>query len=291
MNGMDGAVTCVVTGGTSGIGREVALLLARRGAAVTIVGRNPERAAATVEDLRRAGARSAQAVLGDLSAQAEVRRIAAALLASHPRIDVLVNNAGGLFLRRRSSVDGVEMTWALNHLSCFLLTLLLKPRLVSSAPARVVTVASEAHVTARLRLDDPAAVTGAAAYGQSKLANVLFTRALARRLQGTGVTANAVHPGRVASGFGANNGLLWTVVKPFVHRRALSPEVAAPSVARLAIDASMAGISGRYFERDREVAPAPHAQDDLAAERLWTLSARMVGLELDEPSRGRLAAR
>ena len=137
--------TCVVTGGTSGLGREVALLLARRGAAVTIVGRNPERAVATVADLRLAGAIRAHAVVGDLSAQADVRRIAADLLSSHPRIHVLLNNAGGLFLRRTLSADRIEMTWALNHLSCFLLTLLLRPRLEASAPARIVNVASEAH--------------------------------------------------------------------------------------------------------------------------------------------------
>ena len=286
----DGA-TCVVTGGTSGLGREVALLLARRGAAVTIVGRNPERAVATVADLRLAGARRAHAVVGDLSAQADVRRIAADLLSSHPRIHVLVNNAGGLFLRRKLSVDGIEMTWALNHLSYFLLTLLLRPRLEASAPARIVNVASEAHAAGRLRFDNPAAVTGPAAYQQSKLANVLFTHALARRLRGTGVTVNAVHPGRVESGFGTNNGWLWTVAKPFVHRRAMTPEEAAPAIARMAIGPSMAALSGRYFDRDREATPAPQALDDVAAERLWTMSARMVGLELDEPSSSLAAAR
>jgi retinol dehydrogenase 12 len=267
---------CIVTGGTSGIGREVALLLARAGVAVTIVGRHASRAAATVADLRLAGARSADAVIGDLSSQRDVRRMAGDLLGRHARIGALVNNAGALFLRRQQSADGLEMTWALNHLSYFLLTTLLLDRLIASAPARVVNVASEAHAHGRIRFDDPCAASRAEAYAQSKLANVLFTRALARRLAGTGVTANAVHPGRVDSGFGANNGWIWTVARPFVHRHAIAPPEAAPAVAALVLAPELEGVSGRYFDRGHESAPGPQATDENVEERLWVLSECMV---------------
>jgi NAD(P)-dependent dehydrogenase (short-subunit alcohol dehydrogenase family) len=206
-------------------------------------------------------------------------------------VHALVNNAGGLFLWPAASADGIEMTWALNHLSYFLLTNLLLATLQQSAPARIVNVASEAHARGRIDFDNPGRVRGAAAYYQSKLANVLFTRELNRRLLDTGVTANAVHPGRVASGFGFNNGWVWRIARPFVQRGAITPEAAAPSVARLVVDPALAQVSGRYFDFMHDAPPAPQALDGDAGERLWTTSARMVGLELDEPSSSLSAAR
>jgi retinol dehydrogenase-12 len=268
---LDGKL-CVVTGGTSGIGRATAILLGRAGASLVLVGRSAahgREAAAAVTD---AGASAVDVLLGDLSERDEVRRIADQILCRHRRVHALVNNAGGLFLWRQLIADGVEMTWALNHLSYFLLTALLRDRLLESAPARVVNVASEAHASGVIKLDDPGRLRGARAYQQSKLANVLFTRALAKRLHGTGVTVNAVHPGRVDSGFGSNNGWIWRLVRPIVHRNTITPEEGAIAVARLVADPRLDQVSGRYFDSAYEAAPAPQAMDDTLAERLWTLS-------------------
>jgi NAD(P)-dependent dehydrogenase (short-subunit alcohol dehydrogenase family) len=278
MGALDGR-TCVITGGTSGIGRAVALALAAEGATLVIVGRRAAHADAAVAAARRAGARDVDAVLGDLSSQQDVRRIAAEIGRRHACVHALVNGAGGLFLRRIRSADGIEMTWALNHLSPFLLTNLLLERLERGAPARIVTIASDAHAHGRIDFDDPSRRRGAAAYAQSKLANVLFTRGLAGRLRDRGVAANAVHPGRVASGFGWNNGVIWRLARPFVHGGAMTPDAAAPDVARLVADPALAGVSGRYFAAGKVVEPAPQALDDDAVERLWTLSARMTRLD------------
>ena len=285
---MSGALdgrTCVITGGTFGIGRAVALALAREGASLVLVGRTAGHADDTVAAVRRAGARSAERLLGDLSSQQEVRRIAAEIRDRYECVHALVNNAGGLFLWPADSADGIEMTWALNHLSPFLLTNLLLDTLRRSAPARIVNVASEAHARGRIDLEDPGRVRGAAAYYQSKLANLLFTRELNRRLLDTGVTANAVHPGCVASGFGFNNGWIWRIARPFVQRGAIRPEAAAPSVSRLVIDPALAQVSGRYFDFMDDAQPAPQALDEEVGHRLWTLSARMTAL-LDGSTQG-----
>jgi retinol dehydrogenase 12 len=249
---------CLVTGATSGIGAVTAEALARQGATTILVARNPTRGAATVERIRQGtGNPQVEVLLADLSAQAEIRRLAREVQSRYPRLDVLVNNAGALFSGREVSADGIEMTWALNHLAYFLLTTLLLDTLRASAPARVVNVSSDAHRHARLRFDDLQGQQdygGWRAYAQSKLANVLFTYELARRLAGTGVAANAVHPGFVATNFARQNrsltALLFRALQPVV---ALSPEQGAETVIYLATAPEVAGVSGQYFVKRRAV--------------------------------------
>ncbi len=205
---MDGKI-CVVTGATSGIGRETALALARLGAEVALCARDEGRGAAVREEVARVAAGPAPRLfVADLASLAQVRRLAAELAAALPRINVLVNNAGAIHMKRKHTVDGHETTFAVNHLAPFLLTSLLLPTLRASAPSRVVTVSSDAHRSGRIDFDDLMGAkdyAGMRAYAQSKLANVLFAYELARRLEGTGVTSNALHPGVVATGFGRND--------------------------------------------------------------------------------------
>ena len=219
-------------------------------------------------------------LLADLSSMAEVRRLAEAFKGRYGRLDVLVNNAGAIFVRRQNTVDGYEMTFALNHLSYFLLTNLLLDLLKASAPSRIVNVASDAHEGAKLDLDN---LNGGRfftvqAYGRSKLANILFTYELARRLEGTGVTANALHPGFVATGFGANNGALTRIFMRLSHLFALTPAQGADTVIYLASSPDVEGISGRYFVRRQAVPSSPASYDEATARRLWEISAQMTGL-------------
>src|SRR5262245_57383193 len=205
---------CLITGATSGIGWETAKALASQGAMVALVGRDPERTQNAIDRIR-ASAPNAQleSYRADLSAQEQVRRLAQEFQSRHTRLDVLINDAGAVFTTRKESVDGIEMTLAVNHLAPFLLTNLLLGTLKASAPSRVVTVSSGAHLGAKIHFDDLQLAHGYGpwrAYGQSKLMNVLFTNELARRLAGSGVTANALHPGFVASNFGKTEGALWT---------------------------------------------------------------------------------
>jgi NAD(P)-dependent dehydrogenase (short-subunit alcohol dehydrogenase family) len=204
---MDGK-TCLITGATSGIGKETAFGLARLGARVVIVGRDPDRTRAAADWIRReTGSEQVSFLLADLSSQSEVRGLAREFKDKYSRLDVLVNNAGGIFTRRETTVDGFERTWALNHLAYFLFTQELLELLKASAPARIVNVASIMHTGGLIDFGDlqgEKSYSGIRAYSQSKLANVLFTYALARRLEGTGVTANCLHPGGVATGFGQN---------------------------------------------------------------------------------------
>jgi NAD(P)-dependent dehydrogenase (short-subunit alcohol dehydrogenase family) len=217
----------------------------------------------------------------DLLRMGEVRRLGGELLDSYPRIDVLVNNAGALFRERAVTEDGLERTFALNHMACFLLTDLLRERLVASAPARVVSVASRAHQQASgLDLDDlnlERGFSGWTAYCRSKLANILFTRALARRLAGTGVTANCLHPGFVASRFGDNNrgAFRWGIG---IAKRlfAISEAQGAETIVYLASDPAVAGITGGYFANSRPATPSRAAQDDAVAERLWEISGKLA---------------
>ncbi len=264
----------LVTGGTNGIGKVTARELARKGAAVTIVGRNAEKTRAVADELGVAF------ILADLSEQAEVRRAAAEFRAGHPQLHILVNNAGGVFSPRQESVDGIEMTWALNHLAYFLLTRELLGALRAGPGARVVNVSSGAHEGGRLNWPDlefKAGYRAFQAYSQSKLANIVFTRELARRLRGTGVTANALHPGFVSTGFGHNNGGWMTGALNLMRPLAISDEEGARTSIFLASSPLVEGVTGRYFTKEREVQPSPRALDDAAAARLWAVSEEMVG--------------
>jgi NAD(P)-dependent dehydrogenase (short-subunit alcohol dehydrogenase family) len=280
---VSGTSVCLVTGATAGIGLATARALAAAGHHVIIGARTEARG----EEARRAvaaatGSGRLEVAVADLSVQAEVRRLAERVAASHPRLDVLLNNAGGVNLRRGETADGIERTWAVNHLAPFLLTNLLTDLLVASAPARVVTVSSDAHVGATLDLDDPEyrrrRYSAMGAYGQSKLANVLFSNELARRLDGTGVTANSLHPGLVGSNFGTSAGfplsLGWRILRPF----ALSPEQGARTSVYLATSAEVADVSGGYFFRSRPAQPNPAARDAALAGLLWERSSGMTGL-------------
>ena len=271
---------CLITGATSGIGEVTARELARRGMHVIIVGRSAERVAATVARIKQATGVDVETLIADLSSQAGVRSVAETFLQRYQRLDVLINNAGGFFASRQISADGIELTWALNHMSYFLLTNLLIDTLRASAPARVVNVSSDAHRGGVIRWDDllfTRGYNGWAAYAQSKLANILFSNELARRLEGTGVTSNALHPGFVATRFAHNNGIIWGGLMALMQRLfAITPEEGAQTSIYLATAPEVAAISGRYFVKSRETSPAPQAQDMAAAARLWEISERMV---------------
>jgi len=271
--------TVVVTGATAGIGRVACERLAAMGASLALVARDRSRVEALAATLTRAGAPFVGVHIADLSRLAEVRRVAGEL-ASLPRIDVLLNNAGAIFNRREQTADGFERTFALNHLAYFTLTNLLCDRLKATAPARVVNVASEAHRGAALAFDDLQTARGYSgwlAYKRSKLCNILFTRALTRRLVGSGVTANALHPGFVATNFGNNNGGVFRVgigiAKQFM---AIPPADGAKTPVYLASAPEVANLSGLYFDKCAAREPSAEAQDDEAAERLWHESVRMT---------------
>ncbi|MGQ9547930.1 MAG: SDR family oxidoreductase [Roseiflexus sp.] len=271
---------CLITGATSGIGEVTARELARQGMHVVIVGRSRERVAATVARIKQATGIEVETLIADLSSQTGVRSVADAFLRRHQRLDVLINNAGGFFASRQVSADGIEMTWALNHMSYFLLTNLLTDILRASAPARVVNVSSDAHRSGVMRWDDlqfTRGYNGWAAYAQSKLANILFSNELARRLAGTDVISNALHPGFVATRFAHNNGFLWGGLMALMQRLfAITPEEGAQTSIYLATAPEVATMSGQYFVKSRETSPAPQARDMEAAARLWDISERML---------------
>jgi NAD(P)-dependent dehydrogenase (short-subunit alcohol dehydrogenase family) len=269
--------TVVLTGATAGIGKAAALALARRGARLVLVCRSAERGRAVLEQVRTAGRGAASELLGmDLASLASVRIGAAELLRRHDRLHVLINNAGVWPPRRQLSADGFELTFAVNHLAPFLLTRLLLPALRAGEPARIVNVASEAHRRGRLRWDDlqlERRWSGGAAYAQSKLANILFTRELARRLEGSGVVANSVHPGFISSELGRQ---LSSPVRWAFRLFGGKPEDGARGPVRLAASADLAGVNGRYFDRTREATPSRAALDDAAAARLWEISEQLT---------------
>jgi NAD(P)-dependent dehydrogenase (short-subunit alcohol dehydrogenase family) len=278
---MNGKI-CLVTGGTNGIGKATAQALAQMGATVVIVGRNAPKTAQVVEEIRAAsGNKNVDSLLADLSSQEEVRRLADDFKHKYPHLHVLLNNAGAVFLQRQLSVDGIEMTFALNHLAYFLLTNLLLDTLKASTPARIINVSSDAHTYGKIEFDNLQGERryGASAYGNSKLANILFTMELARRLEGTGVTVNALHPGFVATGFGKNNGkviaALVSIFAPLVGR---SPAKGAETANYLASSPSVEGMTGKYFYDSHVISAAPQATDMGVARKLWDVSAEMVHL-------------
>jgi NAD(P)-dependent dehydrogenase (short-subunit alcohol dehydrogenase family) len=216
-------------------------------------------------------------LIADLAVQADVRRLAADIVQRYPRVDVLINNAGAMFARRQLTIDGIERTWAVNHLAPFLLTTLLRERLETSAPARVITTASAAHYGAHIPFADldaarKYAALGFGRYGETKLANVLFTAELARELAGTGVTANCFHPGVVATGFNFNNGPLMSLAMWVTKAFARSPERGAETLVWLADSAEVTQVTGGYFFDKRLVRPSPQARDAEVAQRLWQVS-------------------
>ena len=279
--GMAGKV-CLVTGATSGIGLAAARELARLGATVILVARDKAKGAATVEALRNeTGNDQLSLLLCDFSSQASIRTMASAFLAAWPRLDVLVNNAGGIQGQRRLTEDGLEMTFAVNHLGYFLLTALLLERLKASAPARIVNVASAAHRGGRLDLEDLQSerrYRSFAVYSASKLANIAFTFELARRLEGSKVTANCLHPGVVGTGFGASGTRLLAFLMKLGRPLLTSPKRGAETIVYLASSPEVAGISGRYFSRCKPVGPSRAAQDAAPARKLWQASERLTGL-------------
>jgi retinol dehydrogenase-14 len=273
--------TVVVTGGTGGIGKATAVGLATLGAHLAITGRNRERTEEATREIRAAGGGQVDAFVTDMSAQSEVRRLADEVLQRLPRIDVLINNVGGYWNTRHVTADGLERTFALNHLAPFLLTHLLLDRLSHSHPARVVTVASHAHAQGRIDFDDLQgewSYSGARAYNQSKLANVLFTYELARRLPATSVTANALHPGVVSTAFGAEDpGRVQRLFVPFMRPLMKDPAGGAVTSIHLASDPELEQVTGRYFAKSRPKTSSTRSHDDAVAAQLWQVSADLVG--------------
>ncbi|HEY1506901.1 MAG TPA: SDR family NAD(P)-dependent oxidoreductase [Stellaceae bacterium] len=273
--------TCVITGATDGIGLEAAAGLGALGARLVLVGRNRAKGEVVLAALRqRVPGIVAEMHYADLSRRDEVQRLASELLAAAPRIDVLLNNAGAFFEKRAVIGDGLEQTFALNHMGYFRLTAPLRERLIASAPSRIVNVASEAHRNAALDFEDlqtANAYSGWKAYQRSKLANILFTRALARRLAGTGVTANCLHPGFVATGFGNNNRGLWGIgIRLGKLFAAIPVPRGAETPVYLASAPEVEGVSGKYFDKCRERDPNAAARNDADAERLWEVSERLA---------------
>jgi NAD(P)-dependent dehydrogenase (short-subunit alcohol dehydrogenase family) len=272
----------LITGATSGIGYETARGLAKTGAQVVIAGRDERKCRQSVETIRKESSNpQIEYLLADLSSQAQVRRLASEFKERFDRLDVLVNNAGAFFLRREESVDGIEMTFALNHLAYFLLTNLLLDTMRASAPARIVNVSSNAHLGFEMNFDDLQARRGYnswRAYGQSKLANLLFTYELARRLGGSGVSVNALHPGFIATGIGKNNGWIARLAMWLVDFGARKPQEGAQTALYLATSPEVEGVTGKYFIDCHEVSSSPASYDRQAAGRLWQISEEMTGL-------------
>lgn len=274
--------TVLVTGGTGGIGLATAVGLAGMGARIAISGRNRERAQAAARQIASAGAGEVDVFVADLSSMAEVRRLADELLARLSVIDVLVNNVGGYWRTRHVSADGLERTFALNHVAPFLLTALLLDRLKASASARVVTVSSNMHALGKMDFDDlqgERSYSGGRAYNQSKLANLLFTYELARRLEGSSVTATALHPGVVRTSFGAEDParlqhVLLPVMRPFMK----SPARGAATSIHAASAPELETVTGQYFANGKLKRSSTRSHDEVAADRLWRASVDLAGL-------------
>jgi NAD(P)-dependent dehydrogenase (short-subunit alcohol dehydrogenase family) len=274
--------TVLITGANQGIGKATAIALAKKGARVVIVARNPEKGRAALAEVQAAGGGGdrAELIVADLSSQEQVRRVAAEFRSKHDRLDVLINNAGVFVPERHTTVDGLEESFGLNHLGYFLLTQELLDLLRKSAPARIINVSSEAHRGATMQWDDLQferhRYRGMKAYQQSKLANVLFTYELARRLEGTGVTANALHPGVIASGFGQTYGGAMSVLVKIARPFLLTPEQGAQTTIYLASSSEVEGVTGKYFSRCKPVRSNAVSYDEASQRKLWALSEQLL---------------
>jgi NAD(P)-dependent dehydrogenase (short-subunit alcohol dehydrogenase family) len=271
--------TVVITGATSGIGEVAADRLAAKGARIVFIARDQKRGEETLKHLNAiAPGQAHKAYYGDLSRLSEMKRVGAEIAAGEPTIDVLINNAGAAFMTRQATEDGLEKTFALNHMSYFVLTELLRPRL--GAGGRIVSTASTAHRGTHLDFDDLQSekkYSGFSVYGRSKLCNILFTRELARRRAGTGITANCLHPGFVATRFGNANGGLFAIALGLAKNFALSPEQGASTIIYLASSPDVENTTGLYFDKCKPVTPSREAQNDVDAKRLWDVSAKIAG--------------
>jgi NAD(P)-dependent dehydrogenase (short-subunit alcohol dehydrogenase family) len=282
---MNGKIV-MVTGATDGIGKESARALAGKGATVIVVSRNPQKCEATVAEIKnQTGNANVEAMPADLSWQHDIHELARRFVDRYPRLDVLLNNAGAIFASRQVSKDGIEMTWALNHLNYFLLTHLLLDALKAVPAARVVNVSSGAHHMGRINFDDlqgEKRYSGWTAYGNSKLANVMFTYELARRLDGTRVTTNVLHPGSVGTSFGRNNGGVWNAALKLIGRFNLSPADGAKTSIYLASSPDIAGVTGKYFDNCKAVSSSNASYDVAVQKRLWDVSAAMCGVSVSQ---------
>lgn len=278
---------CMVTGATSGIGKVTAQILAQQGATVIVVGRNPEKGATTVSQIKQqTGNPAVEFILADLSFQQEIHQLVEKFKSRYQRLDVLVNNAGALFRKRQENADGIEMTFALNHLGYFLLTNLLLDTLKSSVPARIVNVSSGEHKRVKPNFDDlqgKQKYNSHHAYKQSKFTNVLFTYELARRLAGTGVTVNTMSPGITKTKLGLEDGGFPALMKRLLNFLAgKSPEEGAQTIIYLATSPDVEGVTGKYFEKQEAVPSSDDSYDKDAAHRLWQVSAELTGLPVDD---------
>lgn len=278
--------TVLISGATNGIGKQSALELAKMGAKVVIIGRSKTKTDEALREIQSgSGNKDVHALLADLSSMAEVRRVADEFKKQFSRLDVLLNNAGGVFSTRQETVDGYEMTFALNHLSYFLLTNLLLDTIKASAPARIVNVSSDAHTGGSINFSDLQFKTsgysmgGFKAYSQSKLMNIMFTYELARRLAGTNVTANALHPGFVNSGFGRNNKGLMQIAMSIATLFAINVENGAKTSVYLASSSEVEGVTGKYFDKSKAKKSNAASYDESAQKRLWDISEELTGLK------------
>ncbi len=281
-NGVMTGKVVLVTGGTNGIGQVTARSLAAMGATVVLSGRDPQRTSTSVQSIRsQTGSEQVDGLVADLSSQSQIRKMAEDFRARYDRLDVLVNNAGAIIMKREESVDGIEMTFALNHLNYFLLTHLLLDMLKAAPAARIVNVSSEAHRGARLNFDDlenKQGYTSWKAYGQSKLANIYFTYELSASLENSGVTANVLHPGFVATNFGRSNGGIFSPLFKLFQLGAITPEEGAQTSIFLASSPEVEGVTGKYFVKSKAVKSSAVSYDQSAARKLWDASLVMIGL-------------
>ena len=273
---------CLVTGGNSGIGKSVAFGLAKMGATVVVVSRNKEKGQTAITDImEKSGNKNVELLQADMSSQISIRQLADEFKARHERLHLLINNAGVYLTKRTESEDGLESTFAINHLGPFLLTSLLLDILKASSPSRIVNVTSDAHKGANIHFDDlqgEKRFSGWQAYGQSKLAMILFTHELAKRLGGTGVTVNSAHPGVVRTNFAKNNGGLVMLGFRFLGIFFISPESSAKRILYVATSPDLEGVTGKYFTKMHETRSSPESYDDDSARRLWLVSEQLAKL-------------